>query len=216
MSHRIHLLLELGFEPCYVLPSSDENNFMHDLLCADNTSLELYFMLLGAGIPLELSTLKKIVQSTAFEGILLGWIIKNWSHINSKVEWSVLQDLMVAYSSDSPILIQPSAKRPAQHSLIDWKRKEEEEGRNQQREFEMAVLSELEEGRYNEENGYADDEGAGFSSPGGDEVSREDEDEGVDVDDDAEAEAELLSSDDDHSQVADWRNMPLEGLQYMR
>ncbi|KAI9282428.1 hypothetical protein BC943DRAFT_328765 [Umbelopsis sp. AD052] len=217
MSHRIHLLLELGFDPRYVLPSSDENNFMHDLLCAENTSLELYFMLLDAGIPLELSTLKKIVESTVFEGILLGWIIKNWSHINSRVEWSVLQDLMVAYSSDSPILILPSAKRPAQHSLIDWQRKEEEEGRTLQREFEMAVLSELEEGRHNEENAYADDEGAGFSSPGGDEVSREDEDEGVDVDDDAEAEeAEPLSSDEEHEQAADWRNMPLEGLQYMR
>lgn len=213
MSHRIHLLLELGFEPCYVLPSSDNNSFLHDLLCADNTSLELYFTLLDAGIPLELSALKKIVEDTVFQGVLLGWIIKNWKHINSRVDWSVLQDLMVAYNPSSPILLQRSEKKPVQHSLIDWKRREEEDGRIQQREFELAVLNELEEGRANEENGYADDEGAGFSSPGGDEVSREDEDEGVVVADDTDDE---LSSDDEYQQNADWRNMPLHSLEYMR
>jgi hypothetical protein len=214
MTHRIQLLLDLGFEPCYVLPSSDYNNFLHDLLCAENSSVELYFTLLDAGIPLELSALKKIVQNTVFEGVLLGWIIKNWNHINSRVEWPILQDLMVAYSSNRPVQLQPSTKLLPQHSLIDWNRKEDEDSRNHQREFEMAVLNELEEGRNIEENGYADDEGAGFSSPGGDELSREDEDEGVDVEDDVEA--ELLSIEDEHESAADWRNMPLEGLQYIR
>lgn len=214
MTHRIQLLLELGFDPSYVLPASEENSFLHDLLCAENSSLELYFMLLDAHIPLELSALKKIVQDTVFQGVLLGWIIKNWSSINSRVEWSILQDLMVAYNPNSPVILQSSSKRPPQHSLIDWKRKEEENRRCEQREFELAVLSELEAGQANDENGYADDEGAGFSSPGGDEISREDEDEGVDVDDGAESDNE--SSDDEHQHNADWRNMPLQGLEYIR
>lgn len=210
MAHRINLLLDLGYEPRYILPSSDENSFLHDLLCADNTSLEIYFVLLGAGLPLELSALKKIVQDSVFDGILLGWIIKNWSHINSRVEWPVLQDLMVAYSTTGQVAVKPIGAREPQASLIDWRRREEEDHRVHEREFEVAVLSELEDARANEENAYADDEGAGSSSPEGDELSRDDEDEGVEVDD---VDDIADSSDDDHEAHTDWRNMPLQSLQ---
>ncbi|KAG2172802.1 hypothetical protein INT43_000149 [Umbelopsis isabellina] len=210
MAHRINLLLDLGYEPRYILPSSNENSFLHDLLCADNTSLEIYFVLLDAGLPLELSAIKKIVQDSVFDGVLLGWIIKNWNHINSRVEWAVLQDLMVAYSTTGQVAVKPMGSRVPQASLIDWRRREEEDHRMHEREFEVAVLSELEAARANEENGYADDEGAGSSSPEGDELSREDEDEGVEVDD---IDDIADSSDDEHEAHADWRNMPLQSLQ---
>ncbi|OZJ04541.1 hypothetical protein BZG36_02719 [Bifiguratus adelaidae] len=101
MRQRLSFFLSLDFKPSLIRPRGNSYSVLSDLLLNSPTSLENILTLLSAGLPIERSTMRVIVQYRLFDGVLLGWMLKHWKSINSKCEWEVVIDMMVGFSSPS-------------------------------------------------------------------------------------------------------------------